>query len=172
MKPEHVTLPIYNLGCAGGGALTIERVLTRAPGVVQAYVNPATEMAYIRYIPALSSPGQLATAIERAGFGPRINKAEVETLTVTKKPDKLDARRFMLVGGLWLAGIYAISIALDLLFPNQFQIHHLWNRILISFDWPSPWTIVLGLVEAFLYGALGVWAFTNVYNATIVRRSK
>ena len=56
MKNERVTLPIYNLGCGGGGSLTIERALTKAPGVTQAYVNPATEMAYVVYNPALAQP--------------------------------------------------------------------------------------------------------------------
>jgi Cu+-exporting ATPase len=70
-KNQHITLPIYNLSCGGGGSLTIERVLARTSGVVEVYVNPATEMAYITYDPEQSSPEQLAIVIKRAGFGPR-----------------------------------------------------------------------------------------------------
>lgn len=70
-KVQHVTLPIYNLSCGGGGSLTIERVLARTPGVEEAYVNPATEMAYISFDPEQSNPEQLAAVIKRAGFGPR-----------------------------------------------------------------------------------------------------
>ena len=68
---QHITLPIYNLSCGGGGSLTIERVLVRTPGVVEVYVNPATEMAYIRYDPQQSNPEQLTAVIKHAGFGPR-----------------------------------------------------------------------------------------------------
>ena len=76
---QHVTLPIYNLSCGGGGSLTLERVLVRTPGVVDAYVNPATEMAYITYDPDRCNPEQLGAAIKRAGFGPR---SCVDTLQV------------------------------------------------------------------------------------------
>lgn len=68
---QHITLPIYNLSCGGGGSLTVERLLARTPGVIEVYVNPATEMAYIHYDPEQSSPEQLAAVIKRAGFGPK-----------------------------------------------------------------------------------------------------
>ncbi|MBI3962133.1 MAG: heavy-metal-associated domain-containing protein [Deinococcus sp.] len=68
MKTQRVTLPIYGLSCGGGGALTVERALAKVPGVVQVYVNPATEMAYVEYNPTLSGPEQLMAAVERAGF--------------------------------------------------------------------------------------------------------
>src|SRR5512141_2302359 len=69
MTRERITLPIDNLGCGGGGALAIERALTQAPGVMQAYVNPLTEMAYIVYDPAEANGAQLAAVIERFGNG-------------------------------------------------------------------------------------------------------
>ncbi|GEM_PF-3000604 len=70
-KFRRITLPIYNLSCGGGGSLTIERVLARTPGVVEVYVNPATEMAYISYDANQCTPEDLAFVIARAGFGPR-----------------------------------------------------------------------------------------------------
>ncbi len=70
-KIQRITLPVYYLSCGGGGSLTIERRLAHVPGVVEVYVNPATEMAYISYDPAQSNPEQLTNVIKRAGFGPR-----------------------------------------------------------------------------------------------------
>lgn len=70
-KTKHVTLPIYNLSCGGGGSLTVERILMHTPGVIEVYVNPATEMAYITYDPCQSTPDLLTAVIERAGFGLR-----------------------------------------------------------------------------------------------------
>ena len=78
-KTEHVTLPIYNLSCGGGGSLTVERILMHTPGVIEVYVNPATEMAYITYDPGQSTPDLFIAVIERAGFGAR--KASVPHLT-------------------------------------------------------------------------------------------
>lgn len=63
-----ITLPIDDLSCGGGGVLIVERALARTPGVVYVYVNPATEMAYIQYDPALSDPDHLTRVVEDAGF--------------------------------------------------------------------------------------------------------
>ena len=75
MKHDRVTLPIYNLGCGGGGALTIERALAKSPGVLEAYVNPLTEMAYVVYDPVLADTGQFARVIDQLGYGSPRTKA-------------------------------------------------------------------------------------------------
>lgn len=65
---RRVTFPIYNLNCGGGGSLIIERVILRVNGVRNAYVNPATEMAYVEFDPSRCHPDQLTAAIEQIGF--------------------------------------------------------------------------------------------------------
>ena len=65
-----VRIPVHGLGCGGGGATSIERELVRAPGVLRAYVNPATETAYIEYDPVQTDAGRLAQVIEHAGYRP------------------------------------------------------------------------------------------------------
>ncbi len=67
---ERVTIPVLGLSCAGGGALAVERSLLRVNGVQNAYVNPATEMAYITYDPVLCSASGLQEAIRRVGLRP------------------------------------------------------------------------------------------------------
>ena len=67
-RAERLTLEIFGLGCGGGGALTIERALAGRHGVSRVYVNPATEMAYIEFDPALASPADLITTIQQRGF--------------------------------------------------------------------------------------------------------
>jgi copper chaperone CopZ len=61
-------IPIYGFGCGGAGAATIERELAAADGVLRAYVNPATEIAYIDYDPAETDPWSLARVVEEAGY--------------------------------------------------------------------------------------------------------
>lgn len=65
-----LTLEIYGLESAGeDAALAIERALGQQSGVVQARVNPATEMAYVRYDPARATVARLVEAVALAGFG-------------------------------------------------------------------------------------------------------
>jgi Cu+-exporting ATPase len=61
-------IPVYGLGCGGAGATTIERELAATDGLLRAYVNPATETAYVDYDPAATDPWVLAQAIEHAGY--------------------------------------------------------------------------------------------------------
>jgi len=66
MKTTRITFPIDNVRC--GGALMIERALTRTPGVISVYVNPTIEMAYVAYHPSVTESKCLIAAIERMGF--------------------------------------------------------------------------------------------------------
>ena len=68
MKTRRVTVLIHDLGCGGGGALTVERALAKVPGVARVYVNPAMEMAYVEFDPAVAGVDGLVAAIEDAGF--------------------------------------------------------------------------------------------------------
>ena len=61
-------IPVYGLGCGGAGATSIERVLAATDGALRAYVNPATETAYVDDDPAETDASELARAIERAGY--------------------------------------------------------------------------------------------------------
>jgi P-type Cu+ transporter len=65
---RQLRIPVYGLGCGGAGATTIERELVATDGVLHAYVNPATETAYVDYDPAELDPWSLARVIEKAGF--------------------------------------------------------------------------------------------------------
>ena len=61
-------IPVHGLGCGGSGSREIERELAAADGVLRAYVNPATEIAYVDYDPAETNPTSLTQAIEKAGY--------------------------------------------------------------------------------------------------------
>lgn len=68
MNRQKVTLPIEDFGCAGSGAIVVERALARVPGVLHVYVNAATEMAYVQYDAERCDASALRTAIAHAGF--------------------------------------------------------------------------------------------------------
>jgi cation transport ATPase len=165
MKHERVTLPIYNLGCGGGGALAVERALARDSGVVQAYVNPLTEMAYVVFDPALTTIEQLTRVIDRLGYGaPRVEAVQQQECA-TPRVNPREGRQYVIAVGLCLSAIYLFCIVADLLFPDSFQTYLIWERLLIGVRWAVPWTLSLGLIEVFLAGALVGWAVVLIRRA-------
>lgn len=68
MDRQKITLPIEDFGCAGSGAIIVERALAKVPGVLRVYVNAATEMAYVEYDARRCDLSTLLAAIARAGF--------------------------------------------------------------------------------------------------------
>lgn len=67
VRRREVRIPVGGLGCGGSGATTIERELAVTDGVLSAYVNPATEVAYVDYDPTRTDIWALVQAIEKAG---------------------------------------------------------------------------------------------------------
>jgi len=68
MNRQSITMPIEGFGCLGSGALIVERALLHVPGVIRAYVNAATEMAYVEYDADRCNIDTLKGAITQAGF--------------------------------------------------------------------------------------------------------
>ncbi len=69
VKTQRVAIGISGLGYGGSGACSVERALGGTLGVLKAYVNPATEMAYLEYDPSTISPEEMAGVVRAAGFG-------------------------------------------------------------------------------------------------------
>ena len=69
-RRARVTLPLADLMRGGGDAVTVEQALGEVPGVVHAYVNPSTEMAYIEYDPERTGVDRLKRAVQSAGQPP------------------------------------------------------------------------------------------------------
>jgi Cu+-exporting ATPase len=62
-----IQLPIEGMSCASC-VNRIERYLRKTPGVAEANVNLATEIATVRYLPEIAGLDELAHAIEAAGY--------------------------------------------------------------------------------------------------------
>jgi Cu+-exporting ATPase len=65
-----LALPIEGMTCASC-VNRIERFLKRTPGVEEAFVNLATEVATIRYLPTEAGRAELVAAVEAAGYDVR-----------------------------------------------------------------------------------------------------
>ena len=164
MTTARVTLPLYNLGCGGGEALAIERAIATTPGVAQVSINPLTEMAYVVYDPTQLCPEHLRAALDRLGYGEPPPVAQRQLMVATVQPAGRPRRpyRQAIAGGLGLAAIYAVSLVVALLVPSLFQLTRLWEQLLLGVRWATPWTLLLGLTEMFLVGAIGAWLLAQL----------
>lgn len=70
MTTRHVSIPVVGFACGGGGALTVERVLSRVAGVISVYVNPATGLAEVDFDTDRVTVEELCKRIRRCGFRP------------------------------------------------------------------------------------------------------
>ena len=59
--------PVLNMACASCAA-AVEQTLRQQPGVSDATVNLAAAQAHVTYDKKITSPRQLAQAVEEAGF--------------------------------------------------------------------------------------------------------
>jgi len=68
MNVTRITLPIRGLACAGSSAHIVERCLSEVAGVLNAYVNPVTETAYVDYDAERCDAKRLGAALDAAGY--------------------------------------------------------------------------------------------------------
>ena len=68
VRTQSIAVPVYDLGCGGGSALSIEGSLAKCPGVTKIYANPAAEAVYVDYDPTLVSANEVIAAVETLGF--------------------------------------------------------------------------------------------------------
>lgn len=64
----HLRIPVYARGSGGTGATLVGCELAATDGVLSAYLNPATETAYVDFDPTEADDWSLVRAIERAGY--------------------------------------------------------------------------------------------------------
>lgn len=68
MTRKTTTVMLEDAGCTAGSAQTIERTLRDVTGVLRAYANPVTEVAYIEYDADRCTEADLVRALEALGL--------------------------------------------------------------------------------------------------------
>lgn len=69
MHTSRIALPLSNLPCGAGPS--IERSVKRTTGVLDAYVNPATDTVYVTYDSEQITPEAIAGLLHEAGYETR-----------------------------------------------------------------------------------------------------
>ncbi len=67
---HQIRVPIRDLGCGAAEPIRLERALRSIEGVLTAYVNPATDTAYVVGDPAVVDGRTVVRVIAQAGFSP------------------------------------------------------------------------------------------------------
>src|SRR6266540_5845551 len=73
-REVEVSFPVTGMTCASC-VRRIERSLSKVEGVHSATVNLATELAIVHFDPTLAGVSKLKAAVERAGYGVRVDEA-------------------------------------------------------------------------------------------------
>ena len=113
-ETRQVELPITGMTCANCVA-TVERTLRKTPGVEAASVNYASERANVRFHPEAVSLEQMASAIERAGYGVVLaEEGGVDAAESIARAAELEQQERTLRVGIALAGpLFVLSMARD-----------------------------------------------------------
>jgi P-type Cu+ transporter len=120
MEPAiaELSLPIEGMTCASC-VNRIERFLKRTPGVAEAVVNLATEVATIRYLPAEAGRAELVAAVEAAGYdvrpAPDVTATADDGTTLARAADVDAAQRAGEVRNLLLRAAASIAVAVGIM---------------------------------------------------------
>ncbi|WP_439028634.1 heavy metal translocating P-type ATPase [Haloarchaeobius sp. DT45] len=118
---ETTTVGITDMSCANC-AETIDDALERAPGIVRADVNFATDEASIEYVPGAVSRRDLYQAIEDAGYTPvrdEEGESEDEARESARDAEIRTQKRLTLVGAAFAAPLLVMLVE-HLFFPGVF----------------------------------------------------
>ena len=165
MRTQHTTVPLQSIGCGSTGRAVVERSLRELPGVLEASVNPITEMAYVEFDPAQCSEEEAAAAVRATGYGETRGARLPVQAPAGTAGERLPTGRFALAGGLWLAVGFTICAAGAALFPGIDGGYRLWALVLPGIATLRWSTYPLGMAEAFVLGLFSAWLFVWIYNA-------
>jgi Cu+-exporting ATPase len=154
MTAAEVSLPIEGMTCASC-VNRIERFLKKTPGVEEATVNLATEIATIRYLPDVAGRAELAAAIEAAGYDLKPDRTDVESaaaLSMREAADADAAVRARHAGRLLVEAVVSIGVAVV---------------IMIAMFWPQTIVPMEDINRAILVPAtiIQLWAGRRFYAA-------
>jgi len=88
-----INLPVEGMTCAACQA-TVQRALTKAPGVTSAAVNLMTNEATVHYDPASTDPATLVSAINDTGYVSRLPAADSPAAAEDETREQAQAREY------------------------------------------------------------------------------
>jgi len=104
--------PVTGMSCASCAA-SVENILSAQPGILHAHVNFADNSARIEYAPAITSPQQMAAALQEVGYDMIVDETEEakEELEQTRRRHFIQLRN---------RTIWAIALSIPLVIIGMF----------------------------------------------------
>jgi Cu+-exporting ATPase len=137
--------PITGMTCANCAA-SIERALNKqVAGIVNAAVNFATERVSVEYIPAVSSPDDIVSAIEQAGYGAILPDEALDAEDaeqIARNAEIKDQTRKFAIGVIFALPLFVLSMMRD------FNLVGLWSHA----SWVNWFFLVLATPVQFYTG--------------------
>ncbi len=108
---EHLELGVGGMTCANCVG-RVERVVKKLPGVTNANVNLATERATIDFLPEIVTSRQIADAITKAGYEPRLEKGEAmeDRERTAREAEIAGLRRSVLLAAAFTAPLVLVAM--------------------------------------------------------------
>ena len=88
-----ITIPVGGMTCAACQA-SVQRALSKEPGVLDASVNLMTESAGVTFDPAVTTPSALVGAIQRSGYEARLPSPASDTFEEQEAREREQAREY------------------------------------------------------------------------------
>ena len=148
-------LLLSGMSCANCAA-TVERILnTKVPGVVDAAVNFAAERASIEYIPDITRPEQMVSAVEKAGYGAvaadGTDTAESSADAARNAEIREQTRKFF-IGLFFTLPLFALSMGRDMSLFGSWAMHPLMNWFFLVLATPvqlyTGWDYYVGAFKS------------------------
>jgi Cu+-exporting ATPase len=114
---DQIAIPVTGMTCASC-VNRVEKALRKAPGVLDASVNLASEQASVTYVPSAAGWSELKAAVENAGYGV-IETADTDLGTAedveaaARARELADKRRKLIVGVALGLPLFVLSMARD-----------------------------------------------------------
>ena len=168
-----VTLPVEGMTCAACQA-TVQRVLSKSPGVTKAAVNLMMHEATVHFDPAATTPAQLVAAINDTGYVSRLPVAADAAAGADDEREALQRREYdtlRLKAMVSLAiGAVAMVASMPLMGGASPHAEHSGDPLLrwtmTTIDPPMraalPWLYTIDL-QALTYALLAVTAFVMMW---------
>ena len=83
----------------------------------------------------------------------------------------LDTRLVTWTLGIWTALTFIVCVTYGLIVPERLHMSAFLEQVLPAFQWLTPLSFLLGLVESFLFGAYAGMLFCWIYNLLLRRQT-